>query len=257
MKLHIVTVAYEDSDQLFTTYGSCNLGDRLNVCHWIFIRRYDLSLVEKYPRAIVRPSDDAGIYNAMNLAFDHLKEKILDDDIVVFMNAGDCFIVDPLVNHILTHTEKCPEISVAGTWLTRNGEIIGQRTVVKSSDPGAIIYRNYPCHQATFYCGRFLKETFARRGFLYREDLCSCADLELYLYAQGNFILFTLVNTTYYDVNGFSSKQSLAIAAEKLKLLGEYKGNLRWHLYAKVWSLRARLVEPKKRLRRILKCGFL
>lgn len=253
MTLHIVTVVYKDNSQLVTTYNSCNLRDRLNVRHWIFIKHYTDLLCAKYPRATVLPSEDRGIYNAMNLAFDHVRHHTADDDQIVFMNAGDCFVEDELVSHISAHVEKRPELSVAGTLLTRSGDTIGRRPApCFPSDSGAVIYRDYPCHQATFYSARFLKETWAQRGFLYREELASCADLELYLYAQNRSILITPNTTAYYDIDGFSSNQSQAIAAEKLALLRKYNGGLRWHLYARIWSLRARLVNPKRRLMRAI-----
>ena len=66
-------------------------------------------------------------------------------------------------------------------------------------------------------------------------------------------MLATPFTTTCYDVAGFSSKQSQAIATEKSRLLREYGGTLRWRLYARLWYLRACLVEPKRRLLRAIR----
>ncbi|POZ60562.1 hypothetical protein [Chromobacterium alticapitis] len=256
MTLHVVTVVYEDGAQLNETYESCNLGEPLHLRHWIFVKRYNDGLSAKYPQAMVLPSLDSGIYNAMNLAFDHLRAQIDDDDLVVFMNAGDLFVESELLSHLAEHEAKRPVLSVAGVRLTREGIIVGlRRAPVPPSTPGAIIYRDYPCHQATFYSAGFLKRIWARRGFLYREDLRSCADLELYLAARKEPLLITPFTTACYDVAGFSSKQSLAIAAEKSSLLCEYGGTLRWRLYARAWSVCARLVEPKRRLLRAIGGG--
>jgi hypothetical protein len=74
--------------------------------------------------------------------------------------------------------------------------------------------------------------------------------LELYLAADAGRILNTTFTTACYDVAGFSSGQSQAIAREKSLLLREYGGSLRWRLYAHLWYLRACLVEPKRRLLR-------
>lgn len=254
MTLHIVTVVYQDGAPLRATYDSCNLDARLDVHHWIFVKCHDDTLPAQYPRATVLASHDNGIYNAMNLAFAHLRSHIAADDIVVFMNAGDCFVQSELVAHLAVHTTQRAELSVAGVHLTRNGAKIGRRHApAPPSAPGAIIYRDYPCHQATFYSARFLHRIWALRGFLYREDLRSCADLELYLAARDGLRLTTPFTTAYYDVAGASSEQAQAIATEKLILLREYGGTLRWRLYARIWRLRAYLVEPKRRLLRAVK----
>lgn len=256
MRLHIVTVVYQDDARLSETYDSCDLAGQLDVRQWIFAKRHDDALPAKYPRATVLASMDNGIYNAMNRAFDHLRRHVADDELVVFMNAGDCFVESELVGHLAAHAARWPEISVAGVRLTREGATIGQRPApAPPSDPGAIIYRDYPCHQATFYSARFLKRIWGRRGFLYREDLRSCADLELYLAAREEPLLITPFTTACYDVAGFSSKQSQVIAAEKSRLLREYGGGLHWRLYACVWHLRACLVEPKRRLLRAIGGG--
>lgn len=249
MKLHIVTVVFHDDTKLSETYDSCAFSGRLESHHWIFVKRYNDALQIKYPGATVLASQDNGIYNAMNLAFNYLRQHVTETDLVVFLNAGDCLVESELVGHLAAHAAMGPELSVAGVHLTREGATIGRRQAPASpSDPGTIIYRDYPCHQATFYSGRFLNRIWGRRGFLYREDFYSCADLELYLAAREEPILVTPFATTCYDVAGFSSKQSLAIATEKSRLLSEYGGTLRWHLYARLWYLRACLVEPKRRL---------
>lgn len=254
MTLHVVTVVFEDNAQLRETYDSCDLGGRLDVRHWIFVKLHDDALAKKYPQATVLASPDNGIYNAMNLAFDHLRIHVDDDDLVVFLNAGDCFVESELVGHVAVHEAKRPELSVAGVRLMREGSAIGQRPAPASpSDIGATIYRDYPCHQATFYSAHFLNRIRVGRGFLFREDLRSCADLELYLAARDVTLLTTPFTTACYDVTGFSSKQSLAIATEKSKLLREYGGTLRWRLYAYLWHFRACLVEPKRRLLRAIR----
>jgi hypothetical protein len=251
MTLHIVTVVFQDAPQLSATYDSCDLSGQLNTRHWIFVKRHTETLAAKYPRATVVASQDNGIYNAMNLAFDHLRAQLDDDDAMVFMNAGDRFIHSELGAHLAAHAADRPQLSVAGVRLTREGATIGQRHAPSPNfDAGAVIYRDYPCHQATFYSARFLKQIWARRGYLYRENLRSCADLELYLAADAGRILNTTFTTACYDVAGFSSGQSQAIAREKSLLLREYGGSLRWRLYAHLWYLRACLVVPKRRLLR-------
>jgi glycosyltransferase involved in cell wall biosynthesis len=253
MTLHIVTVVFQDDAQLSATYDSCDLSGQLDTRHWIFIKRHDESLPAKYPRATLLASQDSGIYNAMNLAFDHLRERVADQDVVVFMNAGDRFIDSELVSHLAAHAASQPDLSVAGVRLTRKGATVGQRPAPRPpTDAGAVLYRDYPCHQATFYSARFLRDIWTRRGYLYREDLRSCADLELYLAACERRLLTTPFITACYDVAGFSSTQSKAIAVEKSTLLREYGGNIRWRLYARLWHLRARLVEPKRRVLRAI-----
>jgi len=254
MTLHIITVVFRDGADLAATYASCVLPESLGAIHWIFIKKHNDALQDRYHRAKVHPSQDNGIYNAMNLAFAHLSPLLRDDDVVVFLNAGDTFVAEGLQEHLAAHAQDRPALSLAGVQLISNGVAVGQRVAPAIvADPGAVIYREYPCHQSTFYSGSFLKTMASERGLLYREELRSCGDLELYLAARRYPILTSDAVTTCYDVEGFSSKQSLAIATEKRQLLRQYGGGFRWQMYSLLWWAKARLVEPKRRLQRLLR----
>lgn len=254
MTLHIITVVFEDGVDLAITYASCGLPESLDAIHWIFVKKYNAALQDCYPRAKLLPSYDNGIYNAMNLAFAHLSPLLRDDDVVVFLNAGDTFVAEGLQEHLIAHGRDRPALSLAGVQLTSKGGAVSQRAAPAIvTDPGAVIYHDYPCHQATFYSGAFLKIMASERGYLYREELQCCADLELYLAALRYPILTSNAVTSCYDVAGFSSQQSIAIATEKQQLLRQYGGGKRWHMYSLLWRAKARLVEPKRRLQRLLR----
>lgn len=258
MKLHIVTVALNDSEDLAETSRSCQIESRLafDAVHWIFAKHDHLAIQARFPNAKVLESKDSGIYNAMNLAFDRLNSELHDDDVLLFLNAGDRLDPSELAKHIERHIQASADVSVASVKLMRNGQVVG---IVSSptvpSSLGDIIFRNYPCHQSTFYSARFLKRIRERRGKLYLEDFRVCADLELYLQAQQNTVVTTDRCTGAYDIDGFSSRQSMAVAAEKARLTRLYHVGIGWRIYSVYWSLKARLVGPKRYLLAMVRSG--
>jgi hypothetical protein len=259
MTLNIVTVAFEDSSDLAATYANCRaLTDRagdpaVETSHWIFVKKYDPSLAQRYPGAEVLPSHDTGIYNAMNLAFRHLKDRLPDDDLLLYLNAGDSLLAQPLAEHLRLHRDEGADLSLAGAQLSRKGRVTGVRSSPRNpASAGAIIFKHYPCHQATFYSVGFLKRAWARRGTLYVEDLRVCGDLELYLFAQGSKIVTSSWATSVYDIDGFSAGRPVSVANEKSHLVEAYRAGLSWRLYARYWQLRARLVGPKRALSKAL-----
>lgn len=257
MALHIVTVAFADSLDLASTYASCQdvmvYGNSLAAVHWIFLKRFDEALVSRYPNARVRPSHDTGIYNAMNLAFDALQAELAEEDVVVYLNAGDRFDAEPLAQHVQAHRETKADLSLAAAALTRGGRTMGLRQApAHPSTSGCIIYSQYPCHQATFYSVAFLRGVLARRQRIFAEEFKACADLDLYLHAQGTCIMTTSFVTSAYDTEGYSAQQSVMVARERAQLVQKYRAGPSWRLYSFVWMLKAQLVAPKRALLRML-----
>ena len=255
--INIITVAFNDNPDLAATYTSCQTlisdsGYHLNAVHWIFVKRYTLDISVRYSGAQVLPSDDNGIYNAMNQAFATIKERLPMDGILIYLNAGDLLDARPLFEHVRLHVQAGADISVASTTLTRAGARVGLRLSPRYPvTVGEIIFSDFPCHQSTFCSVRFLADVWARRGHLFIEELRNCADLELYLFAHGRaHIVTSPLVTSAYDIDGFSSMQSIAVAREKSRLVRDYRAGLRWQIFAVLWQLKARLVAPKRGLLR-------
>ena len=108
MRPHIVTVVYQHDAQLSETYNSCDLGGRLDVRHWIFVKRHDDELPAKYPRAMVVTSQ-----TNVNESFDHLQRHDVDNHQGMFMNACDHFYYSEPIDHQAMHTAKHQTL----TWL--------------------------------------------------------------------------------------------------------------------------------------------
>lgn len=154
---------------------------------------------------------DNDIFDSMNLAFDHLRHHVTDNDLVVLMNASDRFVKCELVGHLTAYAAERPELRVAGVRLTCEGPTIEKRHApAPMLDPSAIIYRGYLGHQATFYSARFLNRKWVRREFLYWKNLHTCADLEQYLAAREEPLLTTPFTGARYAETGCSSKLSQA-----------------------------------------------
>ncbi|WP_157263621.1 hypothetical protein [Azohydromonas aeria] len=256
MKLHIITVVYQDGDDLAATYESCHSHGHspLNMVHWIFIKKYHDELQTKYPRSQVFHSNDRGIYNAMNLAFGHISSSLQDNDVVLFLNAGDKIEGRELAAHLQHHVREQADVSVAAVTLLRHEVPLSKRLPPNPDTTlGAIIYRQFPCHQSTFYAAKLLKKVWNQRGCLYREEFNVCGDLELYLAVQRSKVVATDLATSAYDVDGYSSKQALVVAREKKRLARMYRVGAWWRCYSTYWHFKARLVAPKRLVLRLLR----
>lgn len=96
---------------------------------------------------------DTGIYDAMNQAVNHA-----DGDFVIFMNCGDVFHHDTVLEEVVHRIEKegtKENLVVYGdTYSAKNDVMISSAPVIT----GFTCYRNIPCHQSCFYATKLCKD---------------------------------------------------------------------------------------------------
>lgn len=138
-------------------------------------------------------SPDSGIYDAMNQAVSYAT-----GDYILFLNAGDSFYSDDVVEKIVN--KKLPL-----TQTIAYGDTFFEKSQSLSKAPGkingSVCYRNIPCHQAIIYS----KDTLTQRGF--DTALKIRADYEHFVYTFYNtnctfaYLGFPVCN---YEGGGFS-----------------------------------------------------
>jgi len=248
-KLLIITVVYRDDAHLELTYESVHTGYSQPYEHYIFIKQYDPQLALKYGRSTVVASHDRGIYNAMNLAFAALKDKVHETDCVLFLNSGDVLQKGQLENLVTSLQASSAVLALGSVRLTRGGNVVGIRAVTSTDvSNGRKIFFEYPCHQATVYKAGALLDVQCDRGHLYEEAYKVCADLELYLLLSPAGTLLADSIVADYDSSGYSDKAILQTADEKLQLVRRYAPSPAWLTYAMFWQAKARCARLKRSL---------
>ena len=100
---------------------------------------------------------DRGIYDAMNQAVAHAA-----GDFVVFMNCGDAFADDRVLERVQESIRDQEKMGVDIKKLVLYGNTVsGQNGVTIASPPkitGFTCYRNIPCHQSCFYARQLCVE---------------------------------------------------------------------------------------------------
>lgn len=248
-KLLIITVVYRDDAHLEHTYESVHTGYQGAYEHYIFIKQHNPQLVAKYENSTVVASHDTGIYNAMNLAFAALKDKLQETDCVLFLNSGDVLKKGKLENLVERLQAAPAALALGAVELTRAGQAIGTRAVSSTDvSNGRKIFFDYPCHQSTVYKAAALLNIQRERGYLYQEDYKVCADLELYLLLSPSGTLLDDAVVADYDTSGYSDKAILQTAIEKMRLVRTYAASPRWLIYALFWQAKARCALLKRSL---------
>ena len=96
---------------------------------------------------------DTGIYEAMNQAVSHAT-----GDFVLFMNCGDVFYNEKVMEETARFAEKCEQqdnlVLYGDTYSEKNDVVIASAPAIN----GFTCYRNIPCHQSCFYATRLCKE---------------------------------------------------------------------------------------------------
>lgn len=124
---------------------------------------------------------DRSIYDGMNQAVDAMNEiiKAQNDDSIanycIFMNCGDTFYDDTVVEKVLPYLEKYDQPHI----IYGDQYNLIQKTVVSSAPQinDFALFRNVPCHQVCFYDSRL----FLNRA--YNIEYTVRADYEHFLYS--------------------------------------------------------------------------
>lgn len=160
---------------------------------------------------------DSGIYDAMNQAVAYAH-----GDYVIFMNAGDCFydetVLEKISNVILT-CEKKPDILYGNLYQRALGAVVYSAPQINDFT----CYRNVPCHQTCFYS----RKLFAERA--YNPSYNVRADYEHFLwcfYEKKAEIVYVPVIVASYEGGGYSEtkENKKRSAAQHREITRRYMG---------------------------------
>lgn len=178
---------------------------------------------------------DTGIYDAMNQAVSHAK-----GDFVLFMNAGDSFYSDDVIEKFVAKNLKPFRLIAYGDTYF---ELSKSLSKAPAKITGSVCYRNIPCHQAIIYS----KDMLLERGF--DTSLKIRADYEHFIHSfyktdcEFVYLNFPICS---YEGGGFSEKN------QKLDK-EEYKISVKRHIpFMERFRYRAFLILTLYRLRGVL-----
>lgn len=157
-------------------------------------------------RVISQP--DSGIYDAMNQAIREAKGEW-----VVFMNAGDRFANNTILDRVTK--SGCLETAdvVYGDRILRNGELFRYQKARALED---IWYALPFGHQSTFTN----REMFKYNLYSLQYKICSDHRFYLQMYLEGKKFVYFPDAVSIYDINGISSNWELALR-ETIRILEE------------------------------------
>ena len=164
-----------------------------------------MNIVRKYEDSIstIVSEPDTGIYNAMNKGLRHCK-----GDYVIFMNAGDAFASDTVLerlNGTICRQKELPSF-VYGTYMESQGG-----TVIPNRDYSRCWYGMFTSHQAMAYNLAFLRD----KGICYDETYRIAADYKftISVIANSKNVLKTDICFAKFDTTGIScSNPDLGLA---------------------------------------------
>lgn len=143
---------------------------------------------------------DTGIYDAMNQAVSHAR-----GDFVLFMNCGDVFYSDSVLEDTARFAEKCEHtdnlVLYGDTYSEKNDVVIASAPKIT----GFTCFRNIPCHQSCFYATRLCKEKPYDLQYRIRADYDHF--LWCYYIAKAE-MLHMGITVASYEGGGFSESKS-------------------------------------------------
>lgn len=213
MKLSVITVNYNDREGLLSTIQSV-VGQTFKDYEYIIIdggsTDGSVEVIRQNKEYITYwvSEPDRGIYNAMNKAI-----KVASGDYCIFMNSGDCFYTNDVIEKALTFLDGT-DIVYGNTHYT-DGMI---RYSKDEPDLFSFFYVSCWCHQSTFI------KTFLLKKYLYDDTLRIVADWK--------FLLQTVIkdncsfkaidqNISLYDSTGISSTNKELYEKERTSVLNE------------------------------------
>ena len=216
MKISLITVTYNSSKTLSDTLQSV-LNQTYSDIEYIIVdgafKDSTVSMIrEQEPKFQGRmrwiSESDKGLYDAMNKGI-----KVATADYCIFMNSGDCFFTDNVVEKV-AHLLDGTDILYGNTHYT-DGKI---RYSKDEPDLFSFFYVSCWCHQSTFIKTSLLKK------YLYDDSLRIVADWK--------FLLQTVIkdncsfkaidqNISLYDATGISSTNKELYEKERALVLSE------------------------------------
>ena len=213
MKLSIITINYNNLPGLKKTFASV-LSQTYKDFEYIVIDgasndgSADEMAEHKDKITYCLSEPDKGVYDAMNKGI-----KVATADYCIFMNSGDCFFSDDVVEKVLPFLDGT-DILYGNTHYT-DGKI---RYSNDEPDLFSFFYVSCWCHQSTFIKTDLLKK------YLYDDSLRIVADWKFLLQAviKDNCTYKAVdLNISLYDVTGISSTNKELYEKERAIVLKE------------------------------------
>lgn len=215
-KLTIITICYNEPNIEKTCESIVN--QTWQDFEWIVVDGGStdgtLDVLKKYETRITTliSEPDGGLYNAMNKGL-----KIANGEWINFMNGGDCFSSNTVLNEVFADKNYKAEV------LYGNCNYVSEDKIQKSVFPEKLekpyFVRNCICHQASF----IKKDLFDKFG-LYLEEYKIASDLEKWLMFLSKKCKFKHIDLVVadYDLGGISMTNADEREEERFLILEKY-----------------------------------
>lgn len=228
LKVTVITVCYNEKNRLRKTIESvCN--QTYSGIEYLIIDGASTDGTQDMLKEYLAGADknilfyseiDYGIYNAMNRGIARA-----GGDYIYFLNAGDCFYNETVVEDVVSHIKDMDTIyygkvcMVYTDGLKQIRDFAGMEGRIEQELHGG----GMPCHQAVFAPRDALADHYFREKYRIR------ADFEWLLYSIGKEYVCKSVPVTisYYDASGTSGrlKNDQLFRQEEQGILREYQVN--------------------------------
>ena len=167
---------------------------------------------------------DGSVYEGMNQAI-----EVSQGNFLIFMNAGDAFYDDYVIEDIAEYIEKrnLPDnVVIYGDYI-REGIVYKQSKKLNELN----FYRRNLCHQSIFYSRDVLQKY---NGYNLKYKICADFELTLRLWSKRvKFFHIDRVICKYLGGGLSETKQNLQIAkSEKSQILNEYFSGIKYKIIA-------------------------
>ena len=172
----------------------------------------DFIILHNDYRPVLVSEKDNGIYDAMNKGIKKSTGKWL-----IFLNAGDTFFNDSVLNNIFKNLNNTTADVIYGD----TNCIEGNRSYIVKGKEMKTISRRMPfCHQSVFTKRKKILE------YMYNTDFKICADFDLYnrMYYSGEKFEYCGIVISNFLMTGISYQYPQRVLKENLRIRKEYSG---------------------------------
>ena len=207
MKISVITVVYNDKDHIVHTIDSVVSQSARCRMEYIVVDGASTDGTSDLIKEHLQHIDtyicekDSGIYNAMNKGM-----NCATGDFVIFMNSGDSFCSQNVVERVLDAIGQAPQVPALlyGDYREMKGSTFSSPIPARKFDK--IWYGQVASHQSTFFNLHFLRS----RGWQYDESYKIAADYKLALqviHGANRNILQVPFCVSNFEVSGVSNQQ--------------------------------------------------
>lgn len=205
MKISIITICYNAEKSIENTVLSV-LNQTYKNIEYIIIDGEStdktLEILDKYTenkKIKIYCEPDFGVYNAMNRGITRIS-----GDYVIFMNAGDQFYNELVLNEIRKFVDKKDKCILYGKVYrvhSKKGDKIKDFSQIARSPLQGFLNKEMPCHQGIIAPADSLK------NFYFKEEFKYCADFDWLIrcYKAGYQMINTDCMICKYDNTGLTS----------------------------------------------------